>query len=746
MKVKYSFPILILLLFSVGCQTNNDNSKLNLSFESIKNEMPKDWYTLHYQPNYLVSLDSVNVKSGKYAIAISSMGDSVNFQALAFDLPSNYDGEKITLSGYIKTKNVIDGYAGLWMRIDPEIAFDNMSLNGVTGTTDWKKYQIMLDMNPTLTQKIVFGGLLVGKGEMWLDDLAVTIDGKDIEKIRLYDPKLLPAKKDSAFDSGSNIIFPKLDEQKINDLELLGRIWGFLKYHHPAVATGNYNWDYELFRILPVYLKANDNRQRDQILSKWINKYGKIAACKESRVTSDSAFLKSDLSWIEKSNINFKLKDLLRKIYLNRYQGSQYYVRTAASIGNPLFLNENSYSQMRFPDVGFRLLALYRSWNMIYYFFPYKYLTDKEWSSVLKEYIPYFIETKTELEYELIATRIVVEVCDTHAGLWEGGNKIDSLRGDKQAPVRLQFIEKKWVVTDYFMDSNLSNAEKAKETGLKIGDVITHVGGKPIESIVDSIKKYYSGSNEAVRLRNITDDLLRSNQHMLSINYISSGQLKKKEIYLKNRDYIYYYKYKKDTTKCYKFINKDIGYVSLKSIKDKDINEIKKEFKNTKGIIIDIRNYPSHFVPFLLGSYFILNNTPFVKFTNGNTANPGEFNFIPSIEISKSREPYLGQLIVIVNEETQSQAEYTAMAFRAGANTIIIGSQTAGADGNVSDIVLPGGLRTTISGIGVYYPDGGETQRVGIIPDIEVRPTIRGIREDRDELLEKAIEIIKNKN
>jgi C-terminal processing protease CtpA/Prc len=45
--------------------------------------------------------------------------------------------------------------------------------------------------------------------------------------------------------------------------------------------------------------------------------------------------------------------------------------------------------------------------------------------------------------------------------------------------------------------------------------------------------------------------------------------------------------------------------------------------------------------------------------------------------------------------------------------------------------------------LGIYYPDGEETQRIGIVPDIEVKPTIQGIREGRDELMEKAIEIIK---
>ncbi len=82
------------------------------------------------------------------------------------------------------------------------------------------------------------------------------------------------------------------------------------------------------------------------------------------------------------------------------------------------------------------------------------------------------------------------------------------------------------------------------------------------------------------------------------------------------------------------------------------------------------------------------------------------------------------------------------MAFRAGENTTIVGSTTAGADGNVSTILLPGGLRTMISGIGIYYPDGKETQRIGIVPDVKIEPTINGIKNGKDEVLEKATEII----
>lgn len=134
--------------------------------------------------------------------------------------------------------------------------------------------------------------------------------------------------------------------------------------------------------------------------------------------------------------------------------------------------------------------------------------------------------------------------------------------------------------------------------------------------------------------------------------------------------------------------------------------------------------------------------TVFVKFTVGNPKNPGEFTFTESLKIPNEDYHYKGKLVVLVNEKSQSQAEYAAMAFRAAQNSTIIGSSTAGADGNVSQISLPGGLTTMISGIGVYYPDGTETQRVGIVPDIIVKPTIESIKNGNDSLLEKVIEIL----
>jgi C-terminal processing protease CtpA/Prc len=142
---------------------------------------------------------------------------------------------------------------------------------------------------------------------------------------------------------------------------------------------------------------------------------------------------------------------------------------------------------------------------------------------------------------------------------------------------------------------------------------------------------------------------------------------------------------------------------------------------------------------FALGSRLVAQPAPFVRFTAGDPANPGAFHWGPPLTMQPAAPHYGGKIVILVDEVSQSQAEYTTMAFRVAPNATVVGSTTAGADGNVSAIPLPGGLRSMISGIGVFYPDKKPTQRVGIVPDIEARPTVAGIRGGRDEVLEVAL-------
>lgn len=724
----------LILMTSLIAHAQADE-KFNLGFENQedKTKLSDGWFKWG---TYDLTIES-NAHSGTKSGKVTS-SDTGEFGSIAYKIPANYKGKTIKLDGYMKIKNVENGFAGLLLRVDSNgdsAAFDNMQNQNIRGTRDWQQYSITLDY-PDDAENIFIAGILVGKGEAWFDDFTLSIDGKNIQNLKEIEKKLSPAQLDKEFENGSRIDFADMNAADIKNLEVLGRVWGFLKYYHPQIAKGNYNWDYELFRFLPKYIATENNNERNTLMINWIEALGKVEKCTKCKPTDENALLKPDLKWI--NNQDEALTNKLRHLYNNRSQGQHHYIGMTKGVGNPEFKNERAYSSMSYPDDGFRLLSLYRYWNMINYFFPYKHLMDKEWNTTLSEYIPLFINAKNELEYEIAAIQIIGDIKDTHANLWGGADKIDEWKGDMYPPVHLRFIENQLVVTDYY------NEELSKEAGLKIGHVITKINGERIEKIVEEKTKYYPASNIPTRLRDISADLLRSSANSIQITVISEKsdtQTKTLKLYPKNSlDYFRWYR--KSEEKAYKMLKNNIGYVTLGSIKEEDIKNIKNEFKDAKGIIIDIRNYPSTFVPFSLGSYFVSSFTPFVKFTNGNVDNPGEFTFTKELKIPSKGKTYQGKLVVLINELSQSQAEYTTMAFKAGDNSTIIGSTTAGADGNVSSIELPGGLRTMISGIGVNYPNGGETQRIGIVPDIEVLPTIEGIRQGKDELIEKAIEII----
>jgi len=87
----------------------------------------------------------------------------------------------------------------------------------------------------------------------------------------------------------------------------------------------------------------------------------------------------------------------------------------------------------------------------------------------------------------------------------------------------------------------------------------------------------------------------------------------------------------------------------------------------------------------------------------------------------------------LVNEGTMSHGEFSAMAYATLPNTIIMGSQTAGADGNLNTVNLPNNLTTNFSGLGVYYPNGTPTQCVGIKVDIVL---------DKKDFITSAIEYL----
>jgi C-terminal processing protease CtpA/Prc len=305
--------------------------------------------------------------------------------------------------------------------------------------------------------------------------------------------------------------------------------------------------------------------------------------------------------------------------------------------------------------------------------------------------------------------------------------------------VDLRFVEGKAFV--------LRNTELTggPASGLLPGDLIQQLDGANVADLVTQWTPLYADSNQAARLRDMAEYLTRGNCGASTVvvdrggqtvtlhpNRISSTAIDFSQTYVHDRP-----------GPAFQMLAPDIAYIKIGTLQLADCANDILAAAGTKGLIIDIRDYPSNFLVFTLGGMLAAQPTPFAWFTHGDPSNPGAFHWWQELQLTPSAPHYSGKIAVLVDETTQSQAEFTSMAFRAVPGAVVIGSTTAGADGDVSMIPIPGGMSSLISGLGVYYPNGRGTQRVGIVPDIWVTPTIAGLRAGRDELIEEAMRFIR---
>jgi C-terminal processing protease CtpA/Prc len=328
---------------------------------------------------------------------------------------------------------------------------------------------------------------------------------------------------------------------------------------------------------------------------------------------------------------------------------------------------------------------------------------------------------------------LIAKAHDSHANLWSS-LQVRPPAGDSQLPVTVRFIENRAVVTGY------PAAGAGKATGLEVGDVIMALDGVPVSELVERWTPYYAAGNDPTRLRDIAGSLTRGGHGAATIR----AQRGKETLELRAERLplatlkLKAWEFHDLPGETFRLLSDQVAYLKLSSVKASEAAHYVEAAAETKGLILDIRNYPSEFMVFALGSLLVSKQTEFVRFTQGDLSNPGAFHWTKPLALSPREPHYSGKLVVLLDETSQSQAEYTSMAFRAAGATVV-GSTTAGADGNVSGFALPGGFSSMISGIGVFYPDKKPTQRIGIIPDVEVRPTIAGIRSGRDEVLEAAL-------
>ena len=138
--------------------------------------VPTGWIVSGSAPSEYEFSQAASGSSGKHGALIEAKpGASSGFGTLMQGISAeNYRGARWRLSGYMKTDQATR--AQMWMRVDgPEkamLAFDNMESRIVSGTTDWTRYEIVLDV-PQSSIAIAFGFFLGGSGKVWGDDFRI---------------------------------------------------------------------------------------------------------------------------------------------------------------------------------------------------------------------------------------------------------------------------------------------------------------------------------------------------------------------------------------------------------------------------------------------------------------------------------------------------------------------------------------------------------------------------------------------
>jgi hypothetical protein len=483
------------------------------------------------------------------------------------------------------------------------------------------------------------------------------------------------------------------------------------------------------------------------ILLGMLNQAGDVetAATPPPRIP-DSLSYNLDLGWLNDPMLSQPVRSRLDSIFNNFRPHDIYYVGEALYSKNPTFETDSLYytdpagylvdPNEQYPVMPKRYLALCRYWNIINYFHPHIDIMDQQWDSTLVEFIPRFIEAEYKIDFHLSMLELAARLNDGHG--YTHSRTISDFFGYYFMPIVFDYIDGQTVVTRILDRANIN-------TDVDPGDIVLEIAGKNVAALRDSLRPYVSASNSAALEQRINERLIQGPYGNVTL-LVETEKNGTKEVQLKrsfSNDCYYSHLWNRGVQKWRKIETQggEYGYVHMGRLTIEDIPNMFRDLWDCPAIIFDIRNYPNLTLWYMIRYLFDEPIYP-ARFTQPDIHYPGTFFWRDASEVGMGdfSQTYHGYMVLLFDKNTISQAEYTCMGLEQHPKSIKIGSQTAGADGNVSYIYLPGGIRTLFSGLGVYYPDGTPTQRVGIIPDFEVHPTIQGYRDEIDEVLEFAVE------
>lgn len=369
-------------------------------------------------------------------------------------------------------------------------------------------------------------------------------------------------------------------------------------------------------------------------------------------------------------------------------------------------------------------------WNVFQHFYPYFDVTDVDWDKELTVAFQnsYSDETENDLLYTL--QEFTAHLKDGHIRVYKENNE------NYFPPVEWEWIENKLVITNVSEDN----------FNIKIGDIVVEIDDQPSKTYFNKIEKYISAATDGWKKYRAKTNSLKGKKDVPIIIKLSNGETIKLN---RTLDISGYYSFTDNNSPTYKFIENKIAYLDLSKIEITTIDSLLTRLNDCKSIICDMRGYPNGNDDFI--SYLLEKNDTARHWMKVPKIIYPDYKKIVGFENYgwklKAKKPHISaKIIFIIDGRAISYAE-SYLGFIEGYNlATIVGQPSAGTNGNINPFTLPCGHQIFWTGMKVVKHNGEQHHGVGIIPDILINKTIKGVKEGRDEFLEKAIEIAKMNN
>lgn len=402
---------------------------------------------------------------------------------------------------------------------------------------------------------------------------------------------------------------------------------------------------------------------------------------------------------------------------------------------DPVFRPERAYADLKEVDLEHRQLAVIRAWNVIHWFYPYLHLIG-DWDAVLPEFLARMEGTKTFRDYALAMTEMMTHVADGHTGLW-GHPDVEQPFGDTWLPLHVRWTEGAAVVWRV--------SDEVRQAGVEVGDAILEVDGETVEARTERLSRYATASTRPALLNRI------AGRFLLVGAAGSTARLKVQKLDGSVREVSLVRDPKKtlppaDKGEVVRVLPGNLGYVDLTRLTVQEVDGMFERLQDTRGIIFDMRGYPQGTAWSIAPRINTRNAKHGAQFRRSQvsafSAEEGESGFYfsqPLPALPEGEAKYTGPTVMLIDDRAISQSEHSGLFYEAANGTKLIGTATAGANGDVTRFPVPGGLWIGFTGHDVRHADGRQLQRIGLVPDIEVAPTRAGLKAGKDEVLERAV-------